>query len=644
MFGQSEEEKKKKELAKAMEEQKKLEEGKVKETAPGAGKKPEEKESGLAGLKKFGSGAGETEKTVTPAKKEEVKEEPAEEIEKPEEKPPVEEKPAPPEEPAEKPAPKKKGSDADMDKLKKQLEMQKDSIKDAEKEKEDAMKKSEELAGLVEDLTSEIKETKVAPQAAAPAAQPPPPSIEPKLNALEEKTAAQIKGLKETIEAATVKKEEEKKDGAEVAETMKKMFDKRLKELTEKLEESKKAPSPKEAPAAPGEVSGGLMAMGGGVEMQKEMDKVKRSLKDLATLMDAFKEEAENRFLAIDRELENVERVPDLEDKMKQFERKLGEENVQKLRTLISSADDLREEVIPTIVKRIVDERIDPYSKKVKGVDDAIEKAIANMQTINSDLLGQAKDIKALSKFDDRILKLEEEMGGVKKLISELRVLVRDLDKEQKKSADDKMKEILPKMIETEASKIKQEFAGRLAFIDDKLQSVENMVAESHKEISELATLDGKADGLGDEMQKANEDLERIRDRIDVLKSRDMDLEDKIQSLQTPKEIITELDNKTKDIVDIREFFARRADGLEQRINHLDERAVPPKKLHAKVDALANEIKALRETQKGLEKKVESEKKEFQALIKHHAEEKRKLEEKIKEQRTRVSMLLHELK
>ena len=536
----------------------------------------------------------------------------------------------------------KKKTDPEIEKLRKQLERQKESIKAAEVERGDALKKSEELADLVEELSDEIKEVRTSPLSAQ--VQAAVPNLEPKLREIEEKMASQAKELKEALENAMTKKEEENKGEAEVAETMKRMFDKRLKELTEKLEETRPAPAPREEAARIGEVSGGLMSMGGAIELQKELDKVKKSLKDMATLLDAFKEEAENRFMAIDRELETVERLPSLEDKMDQFERKLGSENVQKLRMLISSADDLREEVIPTVVKRAVADKIEPHEKRVKNVEDSLQKANEKMNLIITDIGAVSRDIKALYKFDDRIAKLEEGMAGAKKLIAELRTLIRDFDKEQRKDAEDRMREILPKMIEAESSSVRKEFAGRFAFIDGKIQSVENMVAESHNEISKLSVLHGEFDDLSDKLARLNEEKEKIRDRIEALKAKDMDIMDEIEALQTPKEVITELDNKTKDILEIREFFVRRVDGLEQRIKDLDERAVPTKKLHDRVVLMVNEIKALHDAQKKLEEKTEAEKREFHDLIKQHTEDKKKLEEKLREQRVRISTLLHELK
>lgn len=639
MFGESEEEKKKKELEKAKEESKKMEEA-------GTGK-DDKKGGSLAGLANFAPGeTGKEDPGKPPGDKpsEANEEEPVKPPEEEKEEPPAEENAGESEEPAPKPAPKKKDDDPAVAKLRKQLEQQKASIEEAEKDREEADRKRDEMAGLVEELSGEIKETRAAPAGqAAVAPQPAAPDIEPKLRELEDRTASQIKELKDAMEAASLKKEDGKKGEEEVAETMKKMFDKRLKELSEKLDEKKEAP-PKQEAAPAGEVSGGLMAMGGGVEFQKEIDKIKKGLKDMATLFDAFKEEAENRFMSIDKEMEAVDTVPDLEDKIKHLEGKLGTENVQKLKTLISSADDLQGEVIPVIVRRRVDERIDPLSKRLKDVEDALKKADEARQSVRTDIDLANKDIKSLFKFDERIEKLDEGLTGTKKLLAELRTLVRDLDKEQKKSTEDRMKEILPRMIEAESSSIRKEFTGRFAFIDDKMQSVENMVAESHKEISELAVLKGQFDKLEDEMQDLNDGLEKITGRLADLKSRDMDLEDMIKALQTPKEIITELDNKTKDIVDIRNFFVRRSDGLEQRINDLDERAVPTKKLNDRVGAIANDVKALGDSFKGLEQRISSEKKEFHALIKQHAAEKSKLEETIKAQKARVAMLLHELK
>ncbi|MCK4714266.1 MAG: hypothetical protein KAT35_01735, partial [Candidatus Aenigmarchaeota archaeon] len=420
--------------------------------------------------------------------------------------------PAPAEEPehAEEPKPEKKPSPSEIEKLKKQLVTQKESMRELEKEKAGAMKKSDELAGLVEDLSTEMKNGPVAP---APGIQPVQPAqaalpdFEPKLKEMEEKTASQIKSLKETIEGMTEKKAEGEKDEEEVAVTMKKMFDKRLKELGDKLDEAKAKPAPGvqgAKPGAAGEAATGLMAMGGGVELRKETDSLKKSLKDLATLVDAFKEEAENRFMALDRELEVLDRFPDMEQKMEQFQKKLGPENVQRLRMLISSADDLKEEVIPLVVKREAEGKIEPFANRVKKVEEVNEKVKEKLAELLLDIKGDKKDIKTLYKFDERVSKLEDTAKAAGQLMTELNTAMKDLDKNQRRDMTEKMKEIFPGMLEAESSTMRKDFVGRFAFIEDKVQSIENMVSEVHKDIAELSALKGEMDTAEDKITALN--------------------------------------------------------------------------------------------------------------------------------------------
>ncbi len=636
---QEEEKKKKEEEKKKMEEEmKKKEEEKKKqeeaqppaETAPpepAAG--PESHGGGLEGLKN-------------------ISESPANAEEKPPEETVPKTPPEPsPEETATEEKPKKKArkeSASETEKLRKQIETQKESLRALEKEKEDAMKKGDELASLIEDISSEMKEAKAAP--AAQAAQPAPqmPDITPKLKEIEEKTTSQISALQAAIAEMGKKKDDEKKDEEDVTATMKKMFDKRLKELSDKLEEASAKPAPGTGQGQGGEVSGGLSAIGGGVEFKKEVDSLKKSLKDMATLLDAFKEEAENRFMAIDREMQVVERFPEMEQKMDQFEKKLGPENVQRLRLLISSADDLKDEVIPLVVKRVVEDKVEPHSRKVKEVQDENRKNREKMLEISAELKADRKDIEKLYKLDDRISKLEELTSGFTKLIAEVRTTMKDLDKNQRIELSEKMKEMLPKMIETESSNVRKEFAARFAFMEEALKSAENVASEAHKDIAALSAIKGEMDMLDDKMNSLDEEKEKLEMKIEGLRSKDKDIEDRLDDMQTPKEIITELDNKTKDILDIREFFVRRANQLEERINQLDERAVPTKKLHEKVDSIFANLSELRENYKKLDERVTAENKQFQTLIKEHSEQKAKLEDKLKEQKTRISVLLKEFK
>jgi len=650
MFG------KKKDDNKLEEEQKKLEEQAALEAGSGGA-------GGLGGLKNFGEPeraqsepaaqqkteakpeSAESEPAAQPGTAESAPEAQPEKAEAaPEAQQPTEEpKPA---EDDESPKPKKKASKSDVEKLKKQIETQKETMRELEKEKEEAMKKEEELAELIEDLSNEVKESKNAPQQVPPQMMPQmaAANIEPKLKELEEKTASQIKQLAETIQAMNKKKEEEGKGEEEVAETMKKMFDKRLKELSEKLEEAKAKPAPATQQGAKGEVSGGLMAMGGGVELKNEVDGFKKSLKDLATLLDAFKEEAENRFMAIDRELESTEKIPELEQKMEQFEKKLGPENVDRLRMLISNADDLKNEVIPLVVKRETEEKIDPFAKRVKAVEDVNEKVREKLAEVLLEIKADRKDIKSLYKFDDRIAKLEETATALKKGLVETNTIMKDLNKSVQKEMTEKMKEIFPGMIEAENAELRKDFASRFTLFSDKLQSLENSLSEAHQDIAALSALKGEFEALEDMMKKLEEKDEKLDERIDMLKDKLHDLRDEIEKLKTPKEIITELDNKTKDITEIREFFVRRADGLEEKIKEIDERAVPTRKLHEKVDALFKNLNEVKEHQKALDQKFDSEKKELQKLITQNAEEKKRLEGKLAQQKERIAYLLKEFK
>jgi DNA repair exonuclease SbcCD ATPase subunit len=378
--------------------------------------------------------------------------------------------------------------------------------------------------------------------------------------------------------------------------------------------------------------------------MKKEIDSMKKSMKDIATLLDAFKEEAENRFMALDRELSVLDRFPDMEQKMEQFEKKLGPENVQKLRSLISGADDLKEEVIPLVVKRVVEDKVEPHTKRVKEVMEKAEKIDKALAEFSIDAKAIRKDIDSLYKFGERLGKLEDDSAAEKKLITEMRVAMKDMDKAQKKDMLDKMKEIFPGMIEAEAVAIRKEFAGRFSFFSEKLHSIENTVSEAHKEIAALSALKGESDSLADRLDDIDEKMDKNNVKMEALRTRDDDILEKMEDLETPKEVITQLDNKTKDVLDIREFFVRRGNQLEERINQLDERAAPTRKLHESFEKLSLEFAGMKEMQKKLEAKTADETKQFQQMLSEHAEEKKMLEQKINEQKARISTLLKEFR
>jgi hypothetical protein len=59
---------------------------------------------------------------------------------------------------------------------------------------------------------------------------------------------------------------------------------------------------------------------------------------------------------------------------------------------------------------------------------------------------------------------------------------------------------------------------------------------------------------------------------------------------------------------------------------------------------MAVAIKELKEARAAMEQRIDGEKKQFQKIMQQNAEEKRRLEEKLKEQKARVTTLLHEFR
>lgn len=307
---------------------------------------------------------------------------------------------------------------------------------------------------------------------------------------------------------------------SDIQENMKGMekisnLESKINEITEKLSSQMFQQSQSQPTSGGGtSISRELASFGEEVDFQSELYETKRTMAALAKTLDTLSKKMEYRISVLEDKSKILERIPDLEEKFGDIRDKLGPENVQKLRKLIFSSDEIVDEVIPDLVNKKMRTRLEPAMNEIRDMQD----------TIND--------------FSSRLSHIKEEVLNLEKLrdeIQELRADKEDLYKEleEGESRSNERIDILKKSMKKELENIIEGFGQELKDLR-KVQSdtIQRELNNAFVNLNEprfadlekrLMILDEKAKRLG---QIENE------------------LEKKVASIEAPENIKKWLDTK----------------------------------------------------------------------------------------------------
>ncbi|NIO19973.1 MAG: hypothetical protein GTN76_04335 [Candidatus Aenigmarchaeota archaeon] len=410
-------------------------------------------------------------------------------------KPPEEKKPE-----VAKPAAK----ESEVESLKKELEAEKSKTKSLEKERSELEDKSKGLAEIIEKVSSKAEETKDSP------ATPPAEPVEPKLKDLEKKLTdqfqTQLKELKDSMVAIGTKIESAGKTEKPESGKVKKLVDKIQSETTSKisaLEDTIKKLSDKltapEVPAGKGgeDVSKGLAALGGNVELQSNLEDVKRSFKELERTFTEMRDENESRFARIKEQMKRLEKLPSLEERVQALVEKLGPENIEKLKKLVFSTEELSNQVIPQEINKALSKEISPFTGDIKSLKDGAAKLNGRIKRVYNEMSYFKGELKTLYKFGDYI-------GGLQSEIDKTRVDIKEREgKLSEKIAGLEMK--LKEKSEEISDKIK-------IFKKDYSEFIEELVNRLFRDMAETK--------LSEVKDKTSKELTSFKDEMDIIASR----------------------------------------------------------------------------------------------------------------------------
>jgi len=502
----------------------------------------------------------------------------------------------------------------------------------------------------------------------------------------------------------------------------------KIDDMGEKLSQlHEKLSSPLYQPKQPGAVSQGLASFGEQIDFESELNDVKKTIDSVSQSLSIMSKRVEYRLSSAEDRLKELDKVKALEEECREINNKIGAENIQKLKKLVFSADELMEEVIPELVSKKMRKNLDPFASSLKSSKDTIAELERKIGDLN-------EEIKELRKFRDTIQELRMEKDKLYKKFGEeearflegLEILKMNIRRKMEKMMEryegqlQRMQEFAsPKTIE---GSVKDVFAG---LFEQRLQEIEKQTMILDERAKVLADKDKQLADMIEQMEapesvrrwvaeKARDIERKLYYDVQAIKKEEASNSSHISTLKerqkTADAAINEISRKISDqattmnrVIDLRDIFTRRAEGLGNSIKSLEgriaaerekaialeqilreresetgkltdnvsslqksvsevknlkerlseaesslriaQRKLSDKEILARhVKRMEAEMVLLREKQSRLESQMAADRASFYAAHQQAMAERKQMEEGVKKERTKVGELLRELK
>ncbi len=396
----------------------------------------------------------------------------------------------------------------------KELEESKRKIAQLEKEKDEIAEKSKSLGEIIESFSDQKPDTG---------------AVEIALKDIGEKFDAKIKRLEESVSSGKDKDEVKK----QVAAIMKERVDPKLGEISDKLKDlerikdlgdkiaqiNERLSSPLYQPKQPGAVSQGLASFGEQVDFESELNDVRKTIDSINLALNNLSKKAEYRLTSAEDKLKELEKLKALEIQFREINDKLGTENIQKLKKIVFSADELMEEVIPETVSRRMRKRLDPVINSLKANRESTNELEKKLSLLDG-------EVRELKKFRDTINELRFEK-----------------DKLYKKFAEEEAKfleglAILKMNIHKRMDKMMEKYQGQLA----KMQEF------ASPKIIETSVKDVISELYENRLQQIEKHLMLMDEKARALVEKDRELLEQVEDMEAPENLRKWIDDKTKDM------------------------------------------------------------------------------------------------
>ena len=412
-------------------------------------------------------------------------------------------------------------------------------------EKEELAEKTKELAGIIEQMSEREEEPKerivkvVEPSGVNTA------ELEKRMN---DQFQSQFKDIKDVLSGLGEKMKGMEKSGAAAGDSgVKSVVNKIKEETTERmssLEQTIKALADKinsqEAiPTRGGEaVSKGLAAFGETMNFHDELIEVRNSTRAIKDELSEFKESVETRITRLRDQSKEIGKLSNIEERVDSLVEKLSPENVEKLRNLVTTSDDLLSRTIPAEIHKKMDvESVNIYRSmaKMKETLDASAKKVGSM--------------------DSQFTRMKEQLDG----LSKASVKVPEL-RESEDRMSQSVKEKLTRVIE-KVEEYKQE-------TKDALSSFQKNRDEVNAMLSNFST--GKFEEMRDRL---NKNLVLAKTQINDMLSRIEKFENYIRpTIDVIKDQMDKFDSRIKRAEEAQEDFHENieeafADGMKEKVD-----------------------------------------------------------------------------
>jgi chromosome segregation ATPase len=468
----------------------------------------------------------------------------------------------------------------------KELQESRKRIAQLEKEKADITDKSKSLGEVIESFSDQ---------------KPDMSEVQGALKDIGEKFDARIK----KIEEAAGNKDDIKK---QVAGLMKERVDPKLGEISDKLKDlerlkelgdkvaqiNERLSSPLYQPKQPGAVSQGLASFGEQVDFESELNEVRKTIDSINMALVNLSKKTEYRLISAEDKLKELEKLKAMELQFREINDKLGTENIQKLKKIVFSADELMDEVIPDTVNRRMRKRLDPVINGLKANRDHandLEKRISGLDSEVRELKKFREMINELRLEKDKLYKkFAEEEARFLEGLSILKMNIhKRMDKMMEKYHDQltRMEEFAsPRMIETSVKDVFNElFENRMQQIEKRLMLMDEkarMLAEKDRDILETIGDMEAPENLRKWIDEKTRDLERkfyydiqglkkdagkASDAISAMKERQKTFETWTNDISKK---MSDQVSTTNKVIDLKDVFAKRSETLAASIKGLD--------------------------------------------------------------------------
>lgn len=289
----------------------------------------------------------------------------------------------------------------------------------------------------------------------------------------------------------------------------------KLSQLTDRINtQMLQPPMPASAPGEAASTGRQLASFGEEVDFQSQMFDLKKSISEVTKKIEMMEKKLDYRVSNLEDKSKVLERLPDMEERYEQLNQKLGPDNVQKLRRLIFSSDEIVEQVIPDLVNKRLKTKLDPAVNEVRDLRDSVNDFNVKLNHIKEEVLN-------LQKLREDIAELRSDKDHISK----------EMEDQEERLSDgvEGLREDFKKKIEKVTERVYQDLK------DMQKKDLERIDKDIHKTFLSLIQ------PRFAELEKRNMLLE---ERIKIAEKRDSELYDAVKSIEAPENIKKWLDKR----------------------------------------------------------------------------------------------------